>query len=292
MDDKLAPSSHYVFNEAWIAFDQRHPRWKEVMAGLEEVMNLAFTRNQAMSENIDKFVYFFGSMVTEDFLELFLMAANGYGFGAMKLLRSMYEHTVTLKYLHDNPNELQEFIDFDRIQQYKLMKPISQTFGRDVLPADIVVDTERRFAEVKERFMVKSCKSKTCNEQRVRHTWSKLDFVSMAKRTGDIGSLIVPGYFEPLRHAHSTFRAMTDRLEFEGGQMRFRRELQPDIADKALMTAHNCLLLALEVQKERFNVPGLEEAIQRSCRDWALVWSPDSFEELERGSQADFVEGL
>jgi hypothetical protein len=42
---------------------------------------------------IDKFVYFYGNLVAEDFMEIFLMAANGYGYGAMKLLRSMYEHT-------------------------------------------------------------------------------------------------------------------------------------------------------------------------------------------------------
>jgi Family of unknown function (DUF5677) len=114
-------------------------------------------------------------------MELFLMAANGYGYGAMKLLRSMYEHTVTLKYLHDHPDELQAFFDFDRVQQYRLMKPILETFGESVMPTDIVSETERRYAGVKDKFMVKSCKSKTCDERRVGHTWSKLDFVSMAK---------------------------------------------------------------------------------------------------------------
>ena len=56
----------------------------------------------------------------------------------------------------------------------------------------------------------------------------------------------------------------------------FQRESQPEKADQALMAAHNCLLAGLEVQKERFNIPGLEEALQRSIRDWALVWSPES----------------
>ena len=47
--------------------------------------------------------------------------------------------------------------------------------------------------------MVKSCKSKICDEKRIGHTWSKLDFVSMAKKTGAIGSVVVPGYSVPLR---------------------------------------------------------------------------------------------
>lgn len=44
----------------------------------------------------------------------------------------------------------------------------------------------------------------------------------------------------------------------------------------ALMTAHNCLLNALEVQKERFSIPGLEEQLQTCLRDFLEIWAPDS----------------
>ena len=274
-----ATLSLYGFADACSDFDRRHPKWSAVLSRLWGVINVAFSRTQIMDTKIEEFVYFDGNLVAEDFMELFLMAVNGYGYGAMKLLRSMYEHTVTLKYLQDHPDELQAFFDFDRVQQYKLIKPILETFGEGVLPADIAAETERRYEEVKERFIVKSCKSKTCNEKRVGHTWNKLDFVSMAKRTGAIGSLIVPSYFMPLRHAHSTVRAMAERLEHGDGHMRFNRELQPDEADEALMTAHNCILIALEIQDERFKIPGLKSAIENCVRDWALIWSPESLTE-------------
>jgi hypothetical protein len=276
-----APMSLYGFAEASTDFDRRHPQWSAVMSRLWDAMNLAFSRTQVMDSQIEKVVYFYGNLIVEDFMELFLMAANGYGYGAMKLLRSMYEHTVTLKYLHDHPDELQAFFDFDRVQQYRLMKPILETFGESVMPTDIVSETERRYAEVKDKFMVKSCKSKTCDERRVGHTWSKLDFVSMAKTTGAIGSVIVPGYFIPLRHTHSTLRAMMERLGNRDEHLGFERESQADEADQALMTAHNCVLVALEIQDERFKIPGLKTAIENCVRDWALIWSPESLAELE-----------
>ena len=75
----------------------------------------------------------------------------------------MYDHTVTLKYLHEHPNELQVFIDFDRVQHYKLTQQISNTFGEDALPPEIVATPSGEYAEVKDKFMVKSCKSKTCS---------------------------------------------------------------------------------------------------------------------------------
>jgi hypothetical protein len=267
--------SVYGFADATAAFHARHPHWNPVLAHLEVAINLSFTRIEEKSDPLTKFVYFYGRLVAEDFMELFLMAVNGYGFGAMKLLRSMYEHTVTLKYLNENPNELQAFFDFDGVQQYKLMKQIIDTFEVGTLSPEIVAEVERDYEAVKNRFMVKSCKSKACTEQRIGHTWSKLDFVSMAKKTGAIGELIVPAYFFPLRHAHSTLRSMSERLSMAADRVTFCRESQPKEADMALMNAHNCLLLALEIQQERFEISGMREALETCLNDWRLAWSPD-----------------
>jgi hypothetical protein len=111
---------------------------------------------------------------------------------------------------------------------------------------------------------------------RLNHAWSKLDFVSMAKKVGALGTLIVPGYYLPLRHAHPTLGALTERVEMSSEKMEFKSEHQPEMADQALMTAHNCVLVALEVQEDRFKVEGLKAAIENCVRDWRDVWSPGS----------------
>jgi len=46
------------------------------------------------------------------------------------------------------------------------------------------------------------------SKMRLNHTWNKLDFVAMAKKAGEIGKLIVPGYYFPLRHAHPDIRRL------------------------------------------------------------------------------------
>jgi hypothetical protein len=51
------------------------------------------------------------------------------------------------------------------------------------------------------------------------------------------------------------------------------------------MTAHNCLLVALEVQEERFKIDGLQAAIQNAVRDWASIWSPGWLAKLETGAE-------
>ncbi|MBZ5598443.1 MAG: DUF5677 domain-containing protein [Acidobacteriia bacterium] len=279
--------SVYGFAEEATKFDLRHPLWHQRMPRLAHTIDLAFTRIQTMNTPEDKFVYFYGTLVAEDFMETLLVAVNGYGVAAMKLLRSMYEHTVTLRYLHDHPDEVGTFMAYDHVQQYKLMRPIVETFGTGVLPLETVADVERRYEEVKNQFMVADCKK--CGTKRVNHTWNKLDFVAMAKKTGAIGTLIVPGYFFPLRHAHSTFRAITDRLEKRDGHLGFQRESQPKLADEALMTAHNCLLVTLEIQNERFKIEGLEAEIQGCLSDWAEIWAPESHLLMDDGGSGSDV---
>jgi len=266
----------YGFQDAATAFEQRHPLFNGRMANLERAINMAFVRTQDTKSSADRFVYFFGILIAEGFMEIFLVSVNGYGVAAMKLLRTTYEQTVTLKYLHDHPDEVQTFLDFNAVQLQKLVKPIEETFGTAILSDDLKGEQKKRFEAVKDRFMVKSCKSKTCDEMRLGHTWSKLDFVSMAKKTGHIGTLIVPGYFLPLRHAHPTLGSLSQRIEVVEDRLEFKAEDQPELADQALMTAHNCLLTALEIQAERFSIEGLREAIDTCVRDWRDIWSPGS----------------
>jgi len=268
-------STFYGFPDECHKFEQRHPLWNEIMGNLVKAMNLAFTRVEVMEGSADKFVYFFGRIVLEDFMEITLVCYHGYGVAASKLVRSMYEYAVTLRYLHEHPEEAETFLAYHLVQQDKLINRLIETFGDRILPADVIAEARRKAAEVKEDFMIPVCKHPGA-KMRLNHTWNKLDFVAMAKKTGELGELIVPGYYFPLRHAHPTFGGLTERLEIVDGQMSLKAEAQPEIVDRSLMTAHNCMLDAIKVQSDHFKIAGLEEAMQVCYRDFVRVWSPDS----------------
>jgi hypothetical protein len=114
----------YGFPEECKKFEQRNPEFYPRLPRLVDALNLAFTRIQENAGPEDKFVYLYGSMCVEDFMEIVLVSMHGYGAAAMKLLRSMYEHTVTLRYLFENQEEIQTFMDYNLVQQDKLMKPV------------------------------------------------------------------------------------------------------------------------------------------------------------------------
>lgn len=264
----------YGFPDECSKFEQRHPVWHEAMTNLEKAMNLAFTRVQVMDGAADKLVYFFGRIVLEDFFEITLVCYHGYGVAASKLVRSMFECAVTLRYLHEHPDEADRFMAYHLVQQDKLARRVIETFGESILPADQIAEIRSKAADVKEDFMVPVCDHPGA-KMRLNYSWNKLDFVAMAK-TVELGKLIVPGYYMPLRHAHPTFGGLSERLEVVDGHIGLKAEAQPEIADRSLMTAHNCMLSALNVQGSHFKIEGLEEAMQVCYHDFLRVWSPDS----------------
>ena len=265
----------YGFPDECRKFEQRHPLWQEIMPNLERALNLAFTRVQVMQGPADKLVYFFGRVCLEDFMEILLVCYHGYGVAASKLVRSMYEYAVTLRYLHEHPTEVKTFLDYHLVQNDKLIGRLIETFGDTILPAETIAEAKRKAAEIKEDFMIPVCDHPEA-KLRLNHTWNRLDFAAMAKKTGALGTLIIPGYYFPLRHAHPTSGGLTERLEIVDGRMGIKSDAQPEIADRSLMTAHNCILNALEVQKEHFTIEGLEVAMQVCYRDFVRIWSPDS----------------
>lgn len=257
----------------WQDFEARHRMFLERYSHLREALDTAFLRTLTRSEPIEKFVFGYGRLCCEDFSEVFLLCANGYGVGALKLLRTLYEHAVTLRYLHEHPEDLDNFWDFSYVAEHKVLKPIIETFGERAFENTPIrpTEVEERFQSVKDRFMITDCRK--CETKRLNHTWSKLDFATMAKRSGRLGTLIVPAYYTPLIHAHSNVASLTSRLApLEGGGFTFVPTAQRREADSVLVTAHNVILHVLEVQEERFSVPGLREKLQTCSQDFLDVW--------------------
>jgi len=58
----------------------------------------------------ERITFFLGRMVVDDFGEILMLSGNGYGFGAYKIVRGMYERVVTAMYIAKDPAEARKFI--------------------------------------------------------------------------------------------------------------------------------------------------------------------------------------
>ena len=188
--------------DEWKSFEQRNLLFFERFPNLRAALNTAFIRTGFTMEPIDRFVFFCERLCCEDFFEVLLCSGNGYGVAALKLLRTLYERGVTLRYLHEHPEELDAFLDFHHVQLHKLTTPIAEIFGSGAIPEKALADIKTEFEKVKKQFMVTDCKK--CGTEKLNHTWSKLNFVAMAKKTEHLDKLIVQAYYLPMRHGHAT----------------------------------------------------------------------------------------
>jgi len=211
-------------------------------------------------------------------MEILLLCGNGYGIGAQKLVRGMYERAVSARYLMNHPDEVDNFLDFHRVTDYKFLIAIEQSMGLDVFSPEQAAKIRSDYESVKAQFMVSDCK--TCGTTRMNHTWSAVDIVSMARKTKNLWPFILPGYYMPMRETHSTVGAIFSRIDPESAArdegLIFDGELQRDRAHMALFTAHMILLDALELQREFFKIEELAPIVQTCVADYTEIWKGES----------------
>ena len=259
------------FPKEWASFFERHPQYPQALNNLQMAFDKIFIRQADLRNHADKVVFFMGRLCAEDFNEIFLLAANGYGFGALKLVRGIYENTVTSAYLAKNQDQAEDFLLYHHIHRGKLFKHAQLFFGdlEKFLEAKEINEANEEFEKHKAKFQRVSCK--TCKTTTLMHSWSKLDLVSMAKKT-DLDHLYFPGFFHPTLQAHATAAAVINRLKStDDGDITFDGGSQPDIADKALVIAHNLIIRVLDLQNDYFSLK-FENELEAINKDFQAVW--------------------
>ncbi len=259
------------FPREWASFFERHPQFPQALKNLQMAIDKIFNNQANLNIQADKVVFFMGRLCVEDFNEIFLLAANGYGFGALKLLRGLYENTVTSSYIAKNQDQADVFLAYHHIHRGKLFKHAKVFFGEleKYLDAKEINEANEEFEKHKDKFQRISCK--TCKTTTLMHSWSKLDLVSMAKKT-DLDHLYFPGFFHPTLQAHATAAAVINRLKSSNyGEIAFDEGSQPDVADKALVIAHNLIIRVLDLQNDYFNLK-FENQIKTINNDFQSVW--------------------
>jgi hypothetical protein len=247
------------------AFIDRHADFFDRWPDLKWCIERAFLRDIQAESDADPLIFYLGRRCFDDFMEIMELAANGHGFGATTLLRSMYERAVTARYVHLNPDEAALFREYYWVQLDKLLRAVVSVLGEDRLPADKLQEAAEESAKVRDDYLVHHCDH--CAKTRVNHTWSKLSFVEMAKRTGSLGDLLIHAYYVPLEQSHSTLRSATNRLHLDDdGELAFEDEPARSIADDAFKTAHLVLLHMLALQREHFHLEDMEERLDECAR--------------------------
>src|SRR5258708_34103971 len=96
----------YGYPEEWKAFAIRHLEFTKRFENIAKVIDTAFQRIHKTTGPTERTIYFLGRLGVEEFMEILLLCANGYGIGAQKLIRGMNKRAVTARYLFKRPKDI------------------------------------------------------------------------------------------------------------------------------------------------------------------------------------------
>ena len=111
----------FGFPDEWAKFQERFSPFLEKFGDLAKTIDKVQNRTFMSQGLADMTVFFLGSLVAQDFTEVWLLAGNGLGTGALKVLRGMYERAVTAAFISRFPDEAKRFWNYGAIARRKVL---------------------------------------------------------------------------------------------------------------------------------------------------------------------------
>jgi hypothetical protein len=107
------PHIHALLNKAFIRTLFR-PSEEEIKHLPDDDPAVVAFENKVITNGL---VFYLGRTAADDFSELLILSGNGYGVGALKILRGRYEQIVTAAFIAKNPSEARVFAEDDVIKK-------------------------------------------------------------------------------------------------------------------------------------------------------------------------------
>ncbi len=228
------------------AFVARNPQFPDALVKVFDTANKCFGRNPHPKSHLEDTCFWLGNTCRQDFCEVIFLAINGYGAGATKILRSLYERAVTIEYLIQNPNKIDRFLQFAAIQENRAMESTLKQIPLDQIdakmgPENTVAEVRKRYEQYKGNFKATACPA--CGVK-TPPTWD-LDLVSMIRRVGEpYQNVFVLAYTNPNFKIHATLASASPHDEGE----------EEKEAETALIVATELFLAVIRAQNALFSL--------------------------------------
>jgi hypothetical protein len=262
------------------AFFGRHPKFYDAFERFMILANRTFSRDDQPRDRLTDICFNLGQTCLVDFLEITFLAAHGWGIGASKLLRGLYERAVALAYMIKHPDKAERFFKYGAIQEYKVMVPAlklaDEEAFNDSMAGTTTVEKIKQFREmVKAEFQVPICdkchKTGACPHMTTASSWDKSGVEAQAKNLGEPYTQFYLGaYAIPNMHVHVSLTSAMHEYDKTPDE---RKEQRRGDSDFAMLTAHAVMLLVIRSQNSFFSL-GLELDIDACEKDWSEVWGP------------------
>jgi Family of unknown function (DUF5677) len=233
-----------------------------------EMLKLATPKLAGQEKTI---VWLLGASCLREFEEIMLLAGNGYGTGATKLMRSFYERTVTMSYLAANPDQIRRFVDFSAIHWHQLLVEADEMHEDFKIPEDERKRVEADYEVAKSTFRDEKCP--TCG-RRPPMSWTKADMKTMASKVdAQIRQFCYNAYLMPTFHLHTTHWGIVNQSDIgESGKLRFSSvKVQETAAQTAFEQAFILLMQMMSALSGSFDL-NMGKQLEEHGQNWVKAF--------------------
>lgn len=234
-------------------FIEKYKAFFDLLPNLRKALDAIF--NQSVPSNrAGLTVYMLGKLCVDDFNEILLLCANGFGFGALKITRSMFENLVDARYLHIHPEEVDKFWNFHlvKLQKLKLEEVLKKT-------APDWQKTVEGFKTIK----------KKSGALRLQQNWTLKDLVARAEEV-EFKDHIRNAYYLPNEFVHTSVTQILFNLQHEADgtitTLDYSQDNNRRMAGIALHMSYFFLTEVLKVEIEHYDFKQAERIAQQ-CVD-------------------------
>jgi hypothetical protein len=183
----------------WVKFKLEHPEFLHTYEKLYRAIPPLLIDTKPTDDDVAGIVIWqLVSASIHDFDDILLLCSFDRSWGALKLLRGLFERTVTLKYLSQNPAEAEEFLAFDSVDWDALLSGIEKRFG---IPAG--VETREHFQKAAQSIKGRFKRCNKCGAGRPT-SWTPRSSIELAETTG-LGHLHFEAFVFPSKFIHPTY---------------------------------------------------------------------------------------
>jgi hypothetical protein len=227
------------FPEMWNPVFQKY---KPFFAAVEQLVSLhnrvirVPVKGQAL-EVVGRLLH----LMTNDYGAVLALVMNGYGVQAMKIVRSMFEAECNIHYLKNNPDAINDYVDFNIIERKDLYDLMDDEQKSKLDPAD-VASMLAEYDAIVPRFT---------KNGKIRRDWFEKTLYQRAEAAG-LKELYVTIYRWTCSMHHADFSSIVYSHDARAGDL----SMAPSDAwlDQALVNAHGSFLRALHYYIDMINV--------------------------------------
>ncbi len=185
----------------WASFTQAMPEFVDVFhAAFRAIPQLVLDTTPADSDDAGLLVCELVTASMPDLDDIMLLCCKDRHWGALKLLRSLFERTVTLKYLAQNREEVQAFLAFDAADWNAVLSGIEKRYGIKA-KAETLTRFDAAAKDVRDKFRQEPCEK--CR-MRKQTSWTPRSSLELAQKTG-LEYLHFEAFVLPSKFIHTTY---------------------------------------------------------------------------------------